>query len=60
LNEKWKLQLPPRTNTNLLATIKVNLQKKKNAMSKINLNKLIKLQIKYKGMFEKDEIKQKK
>jgi hypothetical protein len=29
-------------------------------MLKINLNKLIKLQIKYKGMFEKEEIKQKK
>jgi len=28
-------------------------------MLKINLNKLVKLQIKSKGMFEKDEIKQK-
>jgi hypothetical protein len=29
-------------------------------MLKINLNKLVKLQIESKGMFEKDEIKQKK
>jgi hypothetical protein len=29
-------------------------------MLKINLNKLVELQIKSKGMFEKDEIKQKK